>query len=229
MSRSRSLALPLLLTLALVGGLAPASLAQDDVTPSAGLNADKVDGKDAVAATGKAAQRANKLVATNKQGLLPANILRPLWSLLQGIPAVLADGQVSWGEVANPPAGFADGVDDAGVTGVKLTKSYGPLVSVPVNDSKTATADCPSDSRVTGGGFSVTFADKDTALLYSLPEDADTWIIGVSNFSDTHTFSIRAVAVCMSVEPAGALTVASKGVAPAKLKKQTKRGRQDPG
>jgi hypothetical protein len=71
----------------------------------------------------------------------------------------------------------------------------------------------------------VTYADQDTALLYSFPEDSDTWLIGVSNFSDTHTFSIRAVAVCVSIEPAGALTVASKGVAPAKLKKQTKRGR----
>ena len=96
---------------------------------TAGLNADTVDGRHAVSAKAKKKARANKLVATSQQGLLPSNILKPLWSLMVGIPpiladgqvtwaeivglpAILADGQVGWGEIAGVPAGFADGVED---------------------------------------------------------------------------------------------------------------------
>ena len=49
---------------------APAMAAYDS------LNADSVDGHDAVGALGKPAKRAGKLVATNKSGYLPNNIIR---------------------------------------------------------------------------------------------------------------------------------------------------------
>jgi hypothetical protein len=238
MPRSRTIVLPLLLAAAMVGSVAPMSLAQDEVTTAAGLNADRVDGKDAVSATSKKRARANKLVATDSKGYLPSNILKPLWSLVQGIPAVLADGQVAWaelvgipgdladgqvgwGEVGNKPAGFADGTDDAGVTGVKVTRVVGPFIHVPVKTDMFAKVDCPSGSLVTGGGHSVLFPDFDTEVAYSFPDDADTWVVGVSNLSATHTFSFAVIAVCMSVEPGGALTVAKKkGV---KIAKVTKR------
>jgi len=56
-----------------------------------GLNADQVDGKHAVGAKAKIAKRKNKLVATNKQGYLPSNIiqgttaLRSVWIPTQAI------------------------------------------------------------------------------------------------------------------------------------------------
>ena len=147
MPRSRTIALPLLLATTLVGSVAPASLAEDDVSTSAGVNADRVDGKHAVSATNKKTARADKLVATDTKGYLPSNILKPLWGLIQGLPAVLADGQVSWnelvgipgdltdgqvgwGEIANKPAGFADGVDDAGVTAKVRVQQFD---SAPLN------------------------------------------------------------------------------------------------
>lgn len=222
MSRSRSVVLPLLLATALVGSVAPASLAQDDVTPAAGINADRVDGKDAVSATGKARQRANKLVATNKQGLLPSNILRPLWSLLQGVPAVLADGQVSWGELLGIPADFADGVDNQGITGVKLTQVIGSAVTIGADTYKTAIADCPARSRVTGGGFfSSNPTDFNLGQSRALNAGLASWIVDGSNVG-ADSLTLTPYAICMSVEPAGAFTTAKKGLLPASVKKAIK-------
>ena len=68
-------------------------------TPAAVANADKVDGRHAVGFGATKKQRATKLVATNKSGLLPSNIVKPKWSLIQGMPA-----------------GFKDGKDNRGVT-----------------------------------------------------------------------------------------------------------------
>lgn len=142
------------LVLALLAGLMGTPvLAQpaDEVSPAAGLDADTVDGKHAVAATNRVGRRANKLVATNRAGQLPSNILRPLWRLLQGIPAILADGQVSWaelvaipavladgqvgwGEVAGIPAGFADAADNVGYASATLPATYNlpPQAAGPV-------------------------------------------------------------------------------------------------
>jgi hypothetical protein len=142
------------LALAMIVGLIGAPvLAQpaDEIGPAAGLDADTVDGKHAVAATNKVGKRANKLVATNRAGQLPSNILRPLWSLVQGIPAILADGQVSWaelvaipailadgqvgwGEVAGIPAGFADAADNVGYASATLPATYNlpPKAAGPV-------------------------------------------------------------------------------------------------
>jgi hypothetical protein len=67
------------------------------------INADKVDGRHAVGAKAKIPQRAGKLVATDKHGFLPRNIVKPLWGMIQ-----------------NMPAGFADGVDDGAFTSAVL-------------------------------------------------------------------------------------------------------------
>jgi hypothetical protein len=96
-----------LLTLTVAGALAQSEPATTSTyAPSAvsNINADRVDGKHAVGAKAKIPQRAGKLVATDKTGFLPRNIVKPLWPLIQ-----------------NMPAGFADGIDDQGVTGVKVT------------------------------------------------------------------------------------------------------------
>jgi len=48
-------------------------------SPAAAVDADKVDGKHAVGAGASAQERANKLVATNDEGLLPTDIVLPGW------------------------------------------------------------------------------------------------------------------------------------------------------
>lgn len=92
-------------TQALAGTEAPAELRtarpDDGVSLAARKvpNADKVDGRHAVGAKATRKQRANKLVATDKLGRLPPDIVKPRWKLITGMPA-----------------GFRDGRDDQGVT-----------------------------------------------------------------------------------------------------------------
>jgi hypothetical protein len=66
----------------IVGGIAGATVgavAQTPAEPAAvsAINADRVDGRHAVGAGASKAARAGKLVATDKQGYLPSNIVRP--------------------------------------------------------------------------------------------------------------------------------------------------------
>ena len=226
MPRSRTIALPLLLATVLVGSVTPASLARDDGSTSAGVNADRVDGKDAVSATGKKKARADKLVATDTKGYLPSNILRPLWGLIQGLPAVLADGQVSWnelvgipadlsdgqvgwGEVGNKPTGFADGTDDAGVTGIRVTRIV-ELANFPVGTTTgIVQAICPAGSVVVGGGFSY-FGNVTVVFSFDL-EDGSGWKVGVGKPSGENA-AVYSIAKCLSVEPSGSFTTAKKGV-----------------
>ena len=70
------------------------------------------------------AERAKSLVATNREGRLPSNILEPLWKLIKGIPAVLADGQITWAELVGIPAAFADGTDDVGYKSATQPTTY---------------------------------------------------------------------------------------------------------
>lgn len=111
--------LPVLFAVAAVSVLAFSQVAAQEpeeapaeVSPEVGLavvepaalpnakNADLVDNKHAVGATKDRAKRAGKLVATNKYGYLPANIIRVKWSAIVGMPK-----------------GFADGTDDGGLQG----------------------------------------------------------------------------------------------------------------
>lgn len=105
----------------IVGALAGATMsavaqapAEQAITPAAGINAATVDGKSAVGYTNKKRARRGKLVATNKQGLLPSNIVQPFWGHIKNKPGILADQQISWGEVVGKPAGFADNADSVG-------------------------------------------------------------------------------------------------------------------
>jgi microcystin-dependent protein len=65
----------------------PAAAQQAIVPAITSINAHKVDGRHAVSAKASRARRAGKLVATNKQGYLPANIIKPAWRLIQDKPA----------------------------------------------------------------------------------------------------------------------------------------------
>ena len=47
-------------------------------------------------------------------------------------------GPADWNAISNRPAGFADGVDDQGVTGLTITRVQGPYTQVYANASGTA-------------------------------------------------------------------------------------------
>jgi hypothetical protein len=108
----------ILVAVSLVTVTAAGTVAQSEPTTEqaiipAGFNADKVDGRHAVGHGASARKRAGKLVATNKRGQLPSNIVKPAWRLILGKPAAFRDGRITWGEVQNKPGGFADGVDNS--------------------------------------------------------------------------------------------------------------------
>jgi len=99
----------------IVGALAGATVsavaqspAEPVIVPAAvsNINAHKVDGRHAVGSGASKAKRARKLVATNKYGLLPSNIIKP-----------------TWGSIKNKPAGFADGVDNVGYSSFVLVQN----------------------------------------------------------------------------------------------------------
>ena len=124
--------IPIAIATVMVMAIAPATmLAQEDesaaIEPAAGINADTVDGRHAVGSGASKAWRARKLVATNKRGLLPSNIVKPYWGAIKNKPAAFADGRIHWNEVVGKPAGFADGVDAGDKTSSAIT-----FVSVPL-------------------------------------------------------------------------------------------------
>ena len=90
-----------------VGAVAQSDPADDRISSSAlvrGLNADKIDGKHASRYTLSRRPRAKKVVATNRLGMLPPNIIEPFWRLIQGKPAILADDQIHWDEIVGKPS-----------------------------------------------------------------------------------------------------------------------------
>ena len=145
----------------IVGALAGATMsavaqapAEQSITPAAGINADKVDGKHAIGYTTRKLARRGKLVATNRRGELPSNIVSPLWRLMRGVPATLADGQIDWGEiqnkpgflddrevgwaeVKNKPAGFEDGKDNIGFVSKVIWDSTSSALLDPINPGQT--------------------------------------------------------------------------------------------
>lgn len=199
-----------------VSAMAQSEPAADPAVELAGVNADTVDGRHAVGAGASPQQRRNKLVATDASGQLPANIVKPPWNRITGKPEALADGQIDWGEVGSKPGGFADGVDNQGVTKVTLTTVFSPGVSVSAGQTAFVTATCPAGSKPTGGGGGST-----SALIYmtkSYPIDSG-WVTWVYNASGL-TYYYVAYAVCLSTTPAGGLAIASKGVEPAFMRKR---------
>ena len=182
------------------------ALAQDTpttertISPAAvsNINAHRVDGKHAVGFTNKPLARRNKLVATNKQGLLPSNIVQPLW-----------------GTIKNKPAGFADGIDNEGVTGISIKQVIGAPTSVAASSWVSASVDCPAGSVPTGGGG---YASSSTLRLTdSYPELANArWRVYYYN-EGAFAANGTAYVLCMTT-PSVPISVASKGVAPAAKK-----------
>lgn len=181
---------------ATMGAVAQSEPARESaITPAAtSINADRVDGKHAVGFTSKAYVRKNKLVATNKYGQLPSNIVRPLWGL-----------------VKNKPAGFADGVDNEGVTGVIVTTVSGVSANVAAGGWNSSVATCPAGAKVVGGGWIP--GDQDLNIYNSTPAASDKWQVFAKNNSASIS-SIRAYAMCLTIEPKVTASVAKKGAVP---------------
>jgi hypothetical protein len=153
----------------IVGALAGATMsavaqapAEQAITPAAGINAASVDGKSAVGYTNKRNARKGKLVATNKAGELPSNIVRPYWGYLKNKPGILADDQIGWNELQGIPAGFADGVD-AGDTTTSYIAATSGLTAVGGSATLVVTYPVTRDLEVSvfpegGGTWATTMA-----------------------------------------------------------------------
>jgi hypothetical protein len=148
-------------------------------------------------------------VATNRYGQLPSNIIRPRWRDLKGVPTSFKDGVVGWYEVMNKPAGFADNMDDAGVTGVRLTRVAINDVPVPAGTTKLVEVFCPGGSRVTGGGFWTSSTNQFYPARNQPRSDLLGWAVEGYNNGSTPV-NMSAFAVCMTA-PGGTITVATKG------------------
>jgi hypothetical protein len=170
-------------------------------SPAAGLNADTVDHKHAVGFTNKAGARRNKLVATNKYGLLPSNIVKPLW-----------------GAIKNKPAGFADGVDDQGVTGVTVTRlSAADTIPASSGGSKFS-PDCPSGSAVVGGGYYAQRAETTVPVSQAI---GSAWYVFFEN-PIANPDDVTVFVQCLSVTPGWSLTTAGKATS-ARIPKRASR------
>jgi hypothetical protein len=192
----------------IVGALAGATMsavarapAEQAITPAAGINAATVDGKSAVGFTNRKAARKGKLVATNRRGELPSNIVRPFWGYIKNKPGILADGQVAWSEIVGKPA-------TPTITLLTVQEPFSHGIGL-----NSATATCPAGYKVTGGGyFDVDgYAAPPSYLVDSYPNTASSWrvTIDVNGASDTATI----YAICMTTENvtlAGRLTPAAK-------------------
>jgi len=169
------------------------------ISPSAvsRINADKVDGRHAVGSGASKAKRARKLVATNSSGFLPSNIVKPYWA-----------------KIKNKPAGFADGVDNAGVTKITITQVKGTGHEIAGHDTGWASASCPSGSKVEGGGFHSSSWDMNVVVSHGV---GFTWDVGAKNNGDASA-TLTAYVYCMSTVPSGAISAVSKGTKPATRK-----------
>ena len=160
------------LVVAALTAVTVSALAQDaptterTISPAAvsNINAHRVDGKHAVGFTNKPLARRNKLVATNKQGLLPSNIVKPLWGAIKHKPAALADGQISWSELQGIPAGFADGVDNVDTT-TSYIATESPDIAVGASVTLIVTYPATQDLAISvipqgGGNWATTMASS---------------------------------------------------------------------
>jgi len=124
-------------------------------------------------------------VATDNNGYLPSNIVKPYWA-----------------NIKNKPTGFADGVDDVGVWKVTLSTVCAG-VYVDGQSSRGVSADCPPGSQVVGGGFEL--GSQDLRINRSMPSGGDSWSVMATNDHPTSNSQLSAYAICLGTTPSGAL------------------------
>ncbi len=162
------------------------------------INVHRVDGKHAVGAGAGKAKRAGKLVATNSKGYLPANIVKPKWGLISG-----------------KPAGFADGVDNQGVTKITITSMVSLFTSIAAGSSGTATASCPVGSKAVGGGFNSNRFGLNVVDSFASSRSTK-WTAAADNPTGA-SISLQAIVQCLSTTPSTAIATARKGAKIAKV------------
>jgi hypothetical protein len=125
-------------------------------------------------------------------------------------------GPADWNAIPNIPAGFADGVDNDGVTAVKIrtVTSTTPAIVLPGTQGASDSADCPTGFLAVGGGYhlqpEVGIADyQDFIITGSSASDADTWTVSGRKPDSNEGVWITAQVHCLRAEPAG-LVIAAK-------------------
>lgn len=136
-----------------VGALAQSEPESDDISTAAVrvANSDKVDGRHAVGAAATKANRANKLVATNRYGMLPGNIVKPYWGMIR-----------------NKPAGFADGKDNVGI---KRLYDRSQVFQVSEAAQMGRSVKCDTGDFATGGSAYVGDFQSSVTLTSDHPSD----------------------------------------------------------
>jgi hypothetical protein len=99
-------------------------------------------------------------------------------------------------------------VKPSGVTAISVTNVLGSPVSIPAGSTGAASAGCPSGSKAIAGGF--TQSSYDIRVTDSYRSGTNGW--GVLGWNDgASAQDLYAFAICMSVQPAGAFSVTSRG------------------
>jgi hypothetical protein len=206
------------LVLSLLGSSSAAVMAQpaDDVAPAAGVNADKVDGKNAVKATSNKSKRSGKLMAFSAQGYLPNNIILKAMDSdeLDGLDSTAfatlaalqspvgsvneADNPVNWNQLQNVPAGLADGTDN-GITAMTFTQVVGTAVNLPASSNGTADATCPAGSVPVSGGHT---ASSYLVFNVSSFRTGAGWIVAARNTDAAAAHTLTAIVHCVTAVPA---------------------------
>jgi len=128
-------------------------------------------------------------------------------------------GPADWNAIPNKPAGFADGVDDEGVTRVRVTQYDSGVVDVAAGAGLAGFfIPCPVGSVIVGGGYMT-----DLHVIQSRPDgpsdpgDPYGWEVTVERHpTNVKGFAMRAT--CLATSPPGALVAENiAGVSIAKL------------
>ncbi|HSV39622.1 MAG TPA: hypothetical protein VLI04_12775 [Nocardioidaceae bacterium] len=157
-----------------------------------GLNADQVDGKHAVGAKAPVAKRKNKLVATNKQGYLPDNIIKRARDAakLGGKAASSYKAiSISWAAMQADSTAVATNTgwelpDGEAVVGVRfsftLPPSYtaGSPVALDLTLSKPTLGSCTIVLVTLGSGFNAT---SNQAALIQFPDASSSAPVDVGD------------------------------------------------
>ena len=128
-------------------------------------------------------------MATNPEGFLPPNIVKPFWGNLQ-----------------NVPEGFADGVDD-GITQISTHLADSPPVTIAADDNGTALATCPAGTKVLSGGGT---ASSFLVHMVTSFQAGNGWIVAYQNTDTVNARTITAIATCATVTPASAIATTAK-------------------
>jgi hypothetical protein len=120
-------------------------------------------------------------------------------------------GPADWNAIGNKPAGFADGVDNDGVTAVKISyaSSSASTAGMALGANIQVTATCDSGKVVGGGAGQNGYGFQ---VLDSKPAQPNAWIVWYERDGSTDegmSSLVFAHAICLTTTPSTSL--ASKG------------------